>query len=45
MPPVGRDGDTVASVARELGAGWNTVMRAVRDYGTPLVEDPAGSAA
>jgi hypothetical protein len=30
----------VAAVARELGVGWNTVMRAVRDYGTPLVDDP-----
>ena len=38
---VGRDGDTVAAVSRELGVGWNTVMRAVRDHGQPLVEDPA----
>jgi transposase len=37
---VGRDGDTVAAVSAELGVGWNTVMRAVRDYGRPLVDDP-----
>jgi hypothetical protein len=24
----------VAAVARELGVGWGTVMRAVRDYGS-----------
>jgi len=38
---VGRDGDSVARVARELGVGWHTVMRAVRDHGHPLVDDPA----
>lgn len=38
---VGRDGLTVEAVRERLGVGWNTVMRAVRDYGTPLVEDPA----
>jgi transposase len=38
---VGRDEQTVAAVARELGVGWGTVMRAVRDYGQPLIEDPA----
>jgi transposase len=37
---VGRYGDTVEAVRVELGVGWNTVMRAVREYGTPLVEDP-----
>jgi transposase len=37
---VGRDGHSVAQVARDLGVGWSTVMQAVRDYGTPLVEDP-----
>lgn len=37
---VGRDGAPVAVLARELGVGWNTVMRAVRDYGAPLVEEP-----
>jgi transposase len=31
---------SVAEVARELGVGWATVMTAVVDYGTPLVEDP-----
>jgi len=38
---VGQDGHDVASVAAEYGVGWATVMRAVRDYGAPLVEDPA----
>lgn len=38
---VGRGEATVERVRRELGVGWNTVMRAVRDYGTPLVADPA----
>ncbi len=28
-------------MARELGVGWGTVMRAVRDHGQPLVDDPA----
>jgi transposase len=37
---VGRHGDSVAAVAREYGVGWHTVMRAVVDYGTPLVDDP-----
>lgn len=37
---VGRDGRTVEAVRVELGVGWNTVMRAVRDYGAPLVADP-----
>ncbi len=37
---VGRDNHAVAQVARSLGVGWATVMNAVRDYGTPLVEDP-----
>ena len=37
---VGKDAHAVASVARDLGVGWATIMRAVRDYGTPLVEDP-----
>ena len=27
-----------------LGVGWHTVMRAVRDYGRPLVDDPARTA-
>jgi transposase len=40
---VGEDGVSVAAVARDLGVGWDTVMNAVRDYGKPLVEDPARS--
>ena len=28
-------------MAWELGVGWGTVMRAVSEYGTPLVDDPA----
>ena len=38
---VGRDGHSVAQIARDLGVGWSTVMTAVRDYGAPLVDDPA----
>jgi transposase len=38
---VGQLGQTVAAVAAEFGVGWDTVMTAVRDYGRPLVEDPA----
>ena len=41
MRRVGAHGETVASVARQLAVGWHTVMRAVRDYGQPLVDDPA----
>jgi hypothetical protein len=37
---VGKDAHSVAAVARDLGVGWATVMRAVRDHGRPLVEDP-----
>ena len=37
-------GESVRAVARDLGSGWHTVMRAVRDYGTPLVDDPARTA-
>jgi transposase len=37
---VGKDAHAVAAVARDLGVGWATVMRAVTDHGTPLVEDP-----
>ncbi len=40
MLRVGAHAETVAGVARQLGVGWHTVMRAVRDYGQPLVEDP-----
>jgi hypothetical protein len=34
---VGKDAHAVAAVARDLGVGWATVMRAVRDHGAPLV--------
>jgi transposase len=38
---VGKDAHAVAAVARDLGVGWATVMRAVGDHGTPLVDDAA----
>lgn len=38
---VGQDGETVARVAAQYGVGWQTVMTAVREYGLPLVEEPA----
>ena len=38
---VGKDAHAVAAVARDLGVGWATVMRAVADHGTPLVDDAA----
>jgi len=37
---VGRDGHSVAAVARDVGVGWATVMTAVVDYGTPVIERP-----
>jgi transposase len=37
---VGKDAHAVAAVARDLGVGWQTVMRAVAEHGTQLVEDP-----
>jgi transposase len=37
---VGREGRTVAEVARELGCDWHTVMDAVVAYGAPLIDDP-----
>jgi transposase len=37
---VGKDAHAVAAVARDLGVGWATVMRAVRAHGRSLVEDP-----
>jgi len=37
---VGKDAHPVAAVARDLGVGWATIMRAVADHGTPLVDDP-----
>ncbi len=40
---VGRDGESVAAVAREFGVGWGTIMAAVRDHGRPLVDDPPAS--
>lgn len=33
--------DSVAEVARAFGVGWHTAMAALRDHGTPLVEEPA----
>ena len=39
--PIGKDAHAVAAVARDLGVGWVTIMRAVADDGTRLVEDPA----
>jgi len=36
---VGKDAHAVAAVARDLGVGWATAMRA-EDHGRPLVEDP-----
>jgi transposase len=38
---VGADGESVAAVARTVGVGWWSVMRAVSEVGTPLVDDPA----
>src|SRR4029450_2129060 len=37
---VGKSAHAVAAVARDLGVGWATIMRAVAKHGTPLVEDP-----
>ncbi|MBW3534251.1 MAG: transposase [Gemmatimonadetes bacterium] len=37
---LGNSGFEVAAVAGDLGVGWHTVMRAVRDVGQPLVDDP-----
>src|SRR5215217_5912962 len=37
---VGKDAHPVAAVARDLGVGWATVMRAVTEHGRPLLEDP-----
>ena len=36
---VGKDAHAVAAVARDLGVGWATIMRAVHEHGTPLVDD------
>jgi transposase len=35
-----RVGTDAHAVARDLGVGWATIMRAVADHGIPLVEDP-----
>jgi transposase len=37
---VGEDAASVAAVAREFGIGWRTAMIAVREHGTPRVDDP-----
>jgi transposase len=37
---VGKDAHAVAAVARDLGVGWATIMRAVRDHGSLLLDDP-----
>jgi transposase len=37
---VGKDAHAVAAVARDLGVGWATIMRAVHEHGTRLVDDP-----
>jgi transposase len=37
---VGEDGASVAAVAREFGIGWRTAMGAVREHGSPRVDDP-----
>jgi transposase len=38
---VGEDGETVARVAAQYGVGCQAIMNAVREYGAPLVDDPA----
>ena len=38
---VGQDGHDVDQVATCFGVSWGTAMAAVREYGTPLVQDPA----
>jgi transposase len=35
---VGKDAHAVTAVARDLGVGWATVLRAVAEHGQPLVE-------
>lgn len=37
---VGANARPVAGLARELGVCWSTVMEAVVEHGTPLVDDP-----
>jgi hypothetical protein len=36
---VGEDGASVTAVAREFGVGWCTARVAVREHGTPRVDD------
>jgi transposase len=36
---VGKDAHAVGAVARDLGVGWATIMRAVADHGRLLVDD------
>lgn len=36
---VGSDGESVTAVARSLGVGWWSVMRAVVEVGAPLIDD------
>jgi transposase len=38
---VGQDGHSVAQVAAAFGVAWGTVMAAVVEYGTPMVDNPA----
>jgi transposase len=38
---VGKDAHAVAAVARDLGVGWATIMRAVRDHGSLLLDETA----
>lgn len=42
---VGGDGESVAAVARSLGVGWWSVMRAVIEVGQPLIDDAGRLAA
>jgi hypothetical protein len=37
---VGEHARPVAQVAREVGVCWATIMNAVEEHGTPLVDDP-----
>ena len=41
---VGQQARPVAAVAREFGVCWWTIMNAVIEHGTPLADDPTGSA-
>jgi transposase len=41
LDQVGRCDAAVSEVAADLAVAWHTVMRQVRDRGTPLVDDPA----